>query len=137
MNGGTTKLNRIRYSPDGAYLVTAGRNKKSCVFDAATGEQRFCVELHGREVEAIAISPDTALVATGCRNRAVRVWDASTGAERLRVDLTGSWVTSLDFSPDGSSLIANGDGSAAVTILYSFIWIWGSGGLRRRSGTGK
>ena len=85
------------------------------VWDATTGEERWCCHGATGGVEAVAASADGSLVAAagtesvGRRAVAtVRLWDLATGQERLLLRGRGETYQSVAFTPDGKSLAAGG-----------------------------
>src|SRR5690606_28442267 len=93
---------RVRFSPDGARLATAGYDEAR-LWDAETGA---LIARLGQEEGAIrvAFGPDGALVATGGVSGEVALWDASDGRPRLRLRASGG-LQALELSPDGARLL--------------------------------
>ncbi len=54
----------VAYSPDGARIVTASRDKTTRIWDARTGAQLTVLSGHGSVVESAAYSPNGARIAT-------------------------------------------------------------------------
>ena len=70
----------MAFSPDGKTVLTAGRDGKARLWDAATGQPL------GQPVEhrdprscAVAFSPDGKTILTGSVDKTARLWDAATG----------------------------------------------------------
>jgi len=101
------------FSPDGAWLATAGSDGTARVWDTATGEA-LAVLRHGDSVGEVACSPDGAWLATSSSDGTTRVWDMATG-QTLVVLHHGDWINAVVFSPDGAWLTTAGaDGSVRV-----------------------
>ncbi|MAT69556.1 MAG: serine/threonine protein kinase [Planctomycetaceae bacterium] len=104
-----------RFSADGAMIVTAGRDRKADLYDAATLQhtQQFA-EGHDFLASSAVFFAGGARLATGAGDGTVRLWDVGTGAETsvlqgvgrtaaLAVDGAGRWV--VTGSPDGAALV--------------------------------
>src|SRR5262249_12104787 len=96
-------LNAVAFSPDGALLALAGRDKTAWITPLAGGSPT--VLPHPGPVLDVAFSPDGRLLATACADGLARLWRVSTG-ELVRT-LRGHTddVTSVAFSPDGRLLV--------------------------------
>ncbi len=109
-------VNQVSFSADGTQFVTAGAEGLTCVWNAATGEQRVCTNTQFQSaVNAAAFSPDGTLIVTASDDSMVRIWNAQTG-ELIR-ELSGHEgpVLSVMFSPDGSLIVSSGrDDSARI-----------------------
>ena len=106
-------VTRIRFSRDGARVVTASDDGSARVWDAPTGAPLALIRERKFEILDAAISPDGSLVATIVNDPGiVRLWNASTG-ELVRTLLSpGAFVGSVAFSNDGQTIAAGlGDGT--------------------------
>ena len=127
------------FSPDGATIVTAGKDHVVRVWDARTGELRHSLEGHSAELAGASFSPDGRKVATLSRNRVqketadgnwkhiittetvagldptCRIWDPATGECLivLRFDEKRTPL-GLVWSPDGARVVIYDDGPALV-----------------------
>jgi hypothetical protein len=68
----------VAFSPDGARLATAGRDKTARLWDARTGQQVLEFKGHTGEVQSVAFSPDGTQLTSRSWNE-VMVWDVATG----------------------------------------------------------
>ncbi|MEY2985433.1 MAG: hypothetical protein RLZZ568_2050 [Cyanobacteriota bacterium] len=98
------RLNQVRYSADGKYVVTASRDGTVKLW-TNQGELQQTLMGDPLPVEQVAMSPDNQWLATGTSDGMVRLWDVQ---GRLRGELhPGSGgLRSLDFSLDSQSLIS-------------------------------
>jgi WD40 repeat protein len=102
---------RVAFSPDGRRLVTAaadaksvvGRARKTCLWDAQTGQQLLAFDGFTIQTSTQAFSPDGRRLA-GAKGDKVKVWDTATGRELFALSGHKSLVTSVAFSPDGKHL---------------------------------
>jgi WD40 repeat protein len=114
----------LRFTADGAALVTSGRDRTLLVWDVATGRLRATLSLGEGSLDQLVVSPDGKLVAAslnrgqGPEQRSeVKVWDLATGREVAAVVESGWDVQCLAFSPDGRTL-ASGHGRAFLEGGY-------------------
>lgn len=71
-------INDVRFSPDGAYIVTVGADKNICLYDGKTGEFQAKVECdHDGGIFAVAWSPDSSKFVTSSADGSVKLWDVN------------------------------------------------------------
>jgi WD40 repeat protein len=97
------------FSPDGAKIVAAGRDRTVCVWNAATGECELTLKEHSGWVISACFSPDGAKIVSASDDRTVRVCDAATGECVLTLKGHSDWVHSACFSPDGARIVSASD----------------------------
>jgi len=131
LRGHTLAVETVAFSPDGARLLTGGRDRTLRLWDAVTGDALATWEGHADEVEDAAFSADGARVASASQDGTVRVVDAATG-ELVRALLQPEdaedgpqELLSVAISPD-ANLIAAGGLNGDV-----FVWDAASGALLR------
>jgi WD40 repeat protein len=109
MEGHTSLVSSVAFSPDGAHIVSGSNDKTIRVWDAMTGHAIMePIQAHTKSVSSVVFSPDGLHIASGSFDHTIRVWDVSMGfptANKLGpspVDLntsaftlphvTGSWI---------------------------------------------
>jgi RNA polymerase sigma factor (sigma-70 family) len=101
-------INMLRFSSDGAELISLGVDHRLLEWDLATQSPRRQFTWPIDTLNTIALSPDGTTLAVGDREKhEVSLWDLSTGK---RVRLLGKYqkpIQSIAFSPDGR-LVASG-----------------------------
>ena len=65
----------LSLSPDGKWLVTAGRDGKLLVWDFAAGKIRASIDEGVMGFQTVTFSPDGKTLATGGIDRNVTLWD--------------------------------------------------------------
>ncbi|HWO21217.1 MAG TPA: TIR domain-containing protein [Kofleriaceae bacterium] len=77
------RIARLAFSPDGARLATASRDRTARIWDAATGAPRCPPLVHGDAVLDAAFDDGGRRLVTASADGKVRIWDAATGEELL------------------------------------------------------
>jgi WD40 repeat protein len=107
--------NAATFSPDGAWLATAGHDGTIRLFEAATGRLAALLAEHRGPVRVLAFSPDGAWLASGGDDDAVRLWDLASRRVAARLPHHVGRVTYLDFTAAGDGLVTGGlDGTLAT-----------------------
>jgi WD40 repeat protein len=110
-------VDQVLFSPDGARLVSVGREGSLRAWDVESGseEEHLCRD----GVHCVAFGPSPATLAGGGKDGSVHVWETDTGRELFRADLPSA-ITKLAFSPDGEILATiSNDGTAHVWAIRS------------------
>ncbi|HST24882.1 MAG TPA: hypothetical protein VLJ76_02740 [Gaiellaceae bacterium] len=105
----------LAFSPNGAYLVTGGRNQTARLWSLETGG--LVVELfgHAQDVVGLAFSPDGRTLATASTDGTARTWSIPSGAPKATFAGHTNAVVSVAFSPDGRYLLtASSDRTARL-----------------------
>ncbi|MCW3099957.1 MAG: repeat, subgroup [Chthonomonadaceae bacterium] len=112
-DGIAQSLETVAFSPNGALIASAGRDRTVKIWDLQTGTSvsAFSVEVGGRI--PLAFSADSKILALSAGEGRVLLLDSSTG-KRLQT-LGNSYWTSMAFSPDNTTL-AIGDADESITL---------------------
>ena len=101
-------------SPDGAFAVTAGRDRQVRCWDVETGDQSWAMPFPG-DVTALAVTPDGRRVVASAEGVGYVEWAAADGSEARRH--AGLQATLLSFTPDGKRAVARVRGRVEVWDL--------------------
>ncbi len=110
--GHSDQINQLKFSPDGARLVSASYDTWVRVWDM-DGKQVSAFQPTGAldwtgRVLAAGISPDGKLLATVPEDGPVKLWDMTTFQKVAELGGTGAYATSdVSFSPDGQFVAAD------------------------------
>ncbi|KAG8696191.1 hypothetical protein FRC08_007311 [Ceratobasidium sp. 394] len=125
----------IAYSPNGAYIVSASRDRTIRIWDTHTGQSvGQPLKGHTDTVNSVAYSPNGAYIVSGSRDKTIRMWDAQTGqpvgsedntiriwdahtGQPVSQPLEGheSSVHSVAYSPNGAYIVS-GSGDETIRI---------------------
>lgn len=96
---GPTQNERVQFSPDSQFVLSAGSDGSVQLFEARTGALvHNLTEARG----PAAFDPTGGVLITGDASQQVRVWDVATGSELRRFPLYGDLLT-VTMAPDGKS----------------------------------
>ena len=99
-----TPVDSVRWSPDGAVLVSGSEDYLVKIWNATTGECLKTLEGHTNDVWSVAYSPDGKQIASCSDDQSVKIWDARTGkCLKTLLGHTGS-VRKVVYSPDSTTL---------------------------------
>ncbi|MBK7870403.1 MAG: WD40 repeat domain-containing protein [Saprospiraceae bacterium] len=74
----TNSVFAVKYSPDGRYLLSGGRDAQLKAWDTANNFCKiFTQPAHWFTINHIAFHPDGQLFATASRDKTIKIWDAS------------------------------------------------------------
>jgi WD40 repeat protein len=121
LQGHTSGVMRVVYSPDGRRLASASNDHTVKIWDAATGQECLTLKGHTREVSGVAYSPDGRCLASSSWDGTVKLWNPVTGELCLTLKGPPGGLSSVAYSPDGRYL-ASGSGDQTVKI-----WIAATG----------
>jgi WD40 repeat protein len=122
------RFTSVAFSSDGGLVAAGLQSGQICIWETATGEQRFGQGLRN-PVTSVALSPDGTSIAgtswnsdvgaTRTGQSPVRLWTVATGAY-VQTLTQRATVFSIGFSPDGTRLATAGaDGGARIWDLQA------------------
>jgi WD40 repeat protein/serine/threonine protein kinase len=106
-------VNDAAFSPDGARILTASRDKTAKLWDAASGKL-IASFAHQDAVVHAAFSPDGARILTASADHSAKLWDAPSG-QLIASFAHQDRVSDAEFSPDGGRILtASADNTAKL-----------------------
>ena len=114
LKGHTDEVHSVAFSPDGATLASAGRDKTVKLWNVSTGQNIRTLE-HIKPVMNVAFSPDGKTLAAGRVGGEIELWNVSTGQNLATFGKHKGAVFSVAFSPDGTTL-ASGAGFGEIKL---------------------
>jgi WD40 repeat protein/serine/threonine protein kinase len=101
------------FSPDGARILTASRDKTARLWDAASGKLLASFDHQGRVLQGVFNSDGTRIL-TASADGTAKLWDATSG-ELLTSFVHQGWIWRAAFSLDGSRILtASADNTAKL-----------------------
>lgn len=133
LEGHTYKINYLRFSNDSRYLVSAGWDNYTILWDMKSFSKIRDLKEHKDWIREVSISPDNRYIVSASHDGSFKIWDLKTGELKHDVEISpkefikkGSYpefdrktknaVCAVTFSQDGKYL--------AVGTLDEFIRIW-------------
>jgi WD40 repeat protein len=111
LEGHSARVRSLRWSPDGAKIVTSGEDETLVVWDVATGKSNT-IRGHLGNVHQSNWSNANQLVSAS-EDKTVRGWDAETGKQTFSLEGHEAAVYSACWSPDNKYIVS---GSADRTV---------------------
>lgn len=124
LEGHTTEIDAIEWSPDSQRLATGGADKTIRLWDTSIGEEIAVLEGHQCRVQVLSWSSDDDLLASYGTDDTVRIWNVSDGenllSDEFTIGFTGFLHQTLVWSPQADYLAAaNSQGIVRVWDLSS------------------
>lgn len=106
--------NVVRYSPDGKFLLTGGRDAHLNIWQVGNYELVKSIPAHNWAIYDIVFNPDATLFATASRDKTIKIWDAKTYQLLQRItkenfDAHTHSVNKLIWSTYNNYLVSVGD----------------------------
>jgi WD40 repeat protein len=114
-----TMVAKVRFSPEGRRLATAGVDRVVRIWVAASLHELLPLTGHDRSVSCLAFSPDGHQLVSGAGDGRVRCWNAAPLSEPPRHQPVRTFsghdqaVYALAVTPDGQRLVSAGDDHTA------------------------
>ncbi|KAI9894500.1 MAG: hypothetical protein M1814_003258 [Vezdaea aestivalis] len=108
MHGHQKVVIRVAYSPNGAFIASAGFDNLVKLWNGRDGSFLATFKGHVSDVFQVSFSADSRLLVSGSKDTTLKVWDIK--ARKLKEDLPGHQdeVLVVDWSPDGEKVASGG-----------------------------
>jgi WD40 repeat protein len=119
----TSTIYDVRFSPDGKWLASGGRDKQARVWNVKTGKLKATLGLNADDIDRIVLSADSKMVAYACSDNAFALWELEPEPRRM-MDRKREVITSLAFHPTGKWLLCGGFDRSPEGPIVSTVQIW-------------
>ena len=116
LEGHTSSITAVTYSPDGKTLATASYDKTVRLWETASGKQKQAFSGHSAPVLAVAFAANGKLLASGGLDKQVLIWDAKSAKVQQTLKGHEQEVTALAWAPGSSQTLASGGKEGAVHV---------------------
>lgn len=130
----STPIRAVRFTPDGARLVSGDAKGAFRIHDAGTVKILETFFLRGGPISAIDVSPDGRWAALGLHGGVVQVRDLTEEVEPRQLRKETGAIAGVAFSPDGKQLAWGGNKGLAVWNMDIERVAWSVQGDERISG---
>ena len=116
-----TEVTRIRFSPDGRILATAGQDRLVRLWNVDAWTPLGELVQHERTINGLAWSPDSRQIASGDRDGVVCIWNVESRTSQEVLPRHVEAVRCLAWSLDGKR-VATSDGDQGVRVWDTETW---------------
>jgi WD40 repeat protein len=128
--GHASSVGPVEVSPNGAYVLTGGRDGVLKLWDAQIGRPIRAFKGHTERVVAIAFSRDGAQLLSGSDDKTLRLWDTATGKLIRTFEGHSGQVWLVRFSARGNRVLsASSDPNNSSSGVTLKLWDASSGQL--------
>ncbi|KAF2759206.1 F-box/WD repeat-containing protein pof1 [Pseudovirgaria hyperparasitica] len=108
LTGHQKQVNHVTFSPDGAYIASAGFDNHVKLWSGRDGSFISSLRGHVASVYQCCFSADSRLLVSSSKDTTLKAWDVRTG--KIKEDLPGhkDEVYAVDWSPDGEKVASGG-----------------------------
>jgi len=104
----------VKFSPDGAFLISASVNGTVRIWNLSTRAEVKCLQM--AEPHDLAISPSGKVFAVACGDGHVRVFNLPGGQSLRAIKISDDRICSVAISPDGKWLASDGGGRNGLVV---------------------
>ncbi len=121
LQGHTTTIRGIAYSPDGRWLASGSEDRNVILWNAATGKTEFILTGHHAPVTCLAFAPDGRSLLSADASGALKFWHVATGQPLCDLEQQPHGYFRIAFSPDGRRLAWKlyGNGFGILDLMNS------------------
>ena len=103
--GHTSVIHSLAFSSDGRQLVSAGEDRKICIWDMESQRLQKTLYRTTDSIRSVAVSPDNRLLASAGDDCQITLWDLHTHQLLKEIPVRQSRVSSVGFQQQGDKLL--------------------------------